>query len=435
MLSTQMRPSKCQTTGRKPCSRILGATRWGQPGLQGPADPPELPSWRRGRFQPRQSLLSAHPLPDLGGFAHPSPRGSTLTSAPRAGTPGCRQGRPAEALRSGSRCSWPVALNQMLGVKRGEFSELGTSPGAGTARGRVPAPRLLPESAGLAPDPPLLPLPQLSLPPGAKSWLLESIDPGCGQKEGHERVGCEPTPVPRGGRIRPGSAALTLVIFVSRLVSMGRLPLLMGTVFQPSSATRLLRPPGHRGHSGQAHGPASIRAQKEQPAPGAQAHSLLEDGPGGPLLLSFDISCCTLMFSRCSSISASLWIWSMVLGPWSPRRGTQLCCRGTGRREGGTQRPFPPLPIHPAPEAHLSHHSSPRTVAAFGARGLGWRSSSALNSCQLLCARYRCHATQGPGRSMVSPGLTYPPPCPQAGCWHPEDTRSRGDSRPRALPA
>lgn len=36
--------------------------------------------------------------------------------------------------------------------------------------------------------------------------------------------------------------SLTLVIFVNRLVSMGRLPLLMGTVFQPSSATRLLRP-------------------------------------------------------------------------------------------------------------------------------------------------------------------------------------------------
>lgn len=88
----------------------------------------------------------------------------------------------------------------MLGVKRGEFSEFGTSPGAGTATGgRVPAPHLLPESAGLAPDPPLLPLPQLSLPPGAKSWLLESIEPGCGQKEGQKRVGCEPSTVPRGG--------------------------------------------------------------------------------------------------------------------------------------------------------------------------------------------------------------------------------------------
>lgn len=41
------------------------------------------------------------------------------------------------------------------------------------------------------------------------------------------------------------SPSLTLVILVIRLVSMGRLPLLMGTVFQPSSATRLLRP-GHK---------------------------------------------------------------------------------------------------------------------------------------------------------------------------------------------
>lgn len=72
------------------------------------------------------------------------------------------------------------------------------------------------------------------------------------QAAGGERVSSEPhTKVGSG----PGSRlscphctpSLTLVIFVSRLVSMGRLPLLMGTVFQPSSATRLPRPPGHKG--------------------------------------------------------------------------------------------------------------------------------------------------------------------------------------------
>lgn len=128
----------------------------------------------------------------------------------------------------------------------------------GIARGRIPPPTLsngtqpapccLPESAGFAPDPPLLPLPQLSRPPGAKSWLLESMDPGC---RGRDRVSSEPHAKAGSG---PGSQlscphctpSLTLVIFVSRLVSMGRLPLLMGTVFQPSSATRLPRPPGHK---------------------------------------------------------------------------------------------------------------------------------------------------------------------------------------------
>lgn len=36
----------------------------------------------------------------------------------------------------------------------------------------------IPASEGLAPEPPLLPLPQLNRPPGAKSWLLESMEPG-----------------------------------------------------------------------------------------------------------------------------------------------------------------------------------------------------------------------------------------------------------------
>lgn len=73
-------------------------------------------------------------------------------------------------------------------------------------------------------------------------------------------------------------------------------------------------------------------------------HLPAEDGPGGPLLLScLDIICCTLICSRCSSISASLWIWSIVLGPWSPLLGTQLFCKrhkGKQGRSYSTQRPW-----------------------------------------------------------------------------------------------
>lgn len=117
----------------------------------------------------------------------PAHQSSTLTSAPRDATPGSRQGWTAGVLRSGSRCLWPVALNQMLGVKRGEpqssehpryrkrWEKGFPFPLNGTTE---LAPHHLPESAGFAPDPPLLPLPQLSRPPGAKSWLLESINPG-----------------------------------------------------------------------------------------------------------------------------------------------------------------------------------------------------------------------------------------------------------------
>lgn len=119
---------------------------------------------------------------------HPrTPRqGWPLTSAPRGGTPGSQPGSTAGALRSGSRCSWPVALNQMLGVKRGE-SQSSAPPQYRNHLGKGPrshpAPCCPPESAGFAPEPPLLPLPQLSRPPGAKSWLLESMDPGCRQRD------------------------------------------------------------------------------------------------------------------------------------------------------------------------------------------------------------------------------------------------------------
>lgn len=200
MLSTQMWPSTCQTTGRKPCSCISGGTRWGQPCLQGPADSTELPPRPHPGREDNSSLgrvccLHIHcpiwgvpPCP-----AHtPAQRGSARTRAARAHL--CTTRRDSR-LSAGVDC-WSAEKRFKVLVagrpesdagreKRG-VSEFGTSPGAGTARGRVPAPRRLPESAGFAPDPPLLPLPQLSLPPGAKSWLLESIDPGCGQKEGHE---------------------------------------------------------------------------------------------------------------------------------------------------------------------------------------------------------------------------------------------------------
>lgn len=42
------------------------------------------------------------------------------------------------------------------------------------------------------------------------------------------------------------------------------------------------------------------------------------------LLFSLVISCWTFLCSSCSSILASLWICSIVFGPWSARRDTQL---------------------------------------------------------------------------------------------------------------
>lgn len=159
---------------------------------------------------------------------------------------------------------------------------------------------------------------------------------------------------------------LTFVILLSREVSIGRLPLLMGTVFQPPSSTSGRPRPGTKRRACQ--NKLCVRPSNPVPLSCLQCHFLrssvpswglsgpdtwhlkkvisgklnsshcpssitasnsLIGGPGGPprrLSLPLAISCCTFMCSRCSSISASLWIWSMVLGPWSPRRGTQLLC-------------------------------------------------------------------------------------------------------------
>jgi len=172
---------------------------------------PQAPLCPRGLFQPRHHMFAyilTNQCPSWGfppwaadRSAHSPRQGWPLTSAPRDGTPGSRQASTAGALRSGSRCSWLVALNQMLGVKRGE-PQSSAPPRYGNRQGKdplpppptlpnstQPAPRCLPESAGFAPDPPLLPLPQLSRPPGAKSWLLESMDPGCRRRD---RVSSEP---------------------------------------------------------------------------------------------------------------------------------------------------------------------------------------------------------------------------------------------------
>ena len=101
---------------------------------------------------------------------------------------------------------------------------------------------------------------------------------------------------------------ITFVILLRRVVSMG-LFLEMGTVFHPSSwGGFVLPPPG-------VCGPLPPMFPPILPPPPPPPESFL------------DISCCwTLICSRCSSNSASLWIWSIVLGPWSPLRGTQLFC-------------------------------------------------------------------------------------------------------------
>lgn len=99
--------------------------------------------------------------------------------------------------------------------------------------------------------------------------------------------------------------SLTLVILLRREVSMGRF-LEMGTVFQPSSWGGAPRP-GVCGPPRPPGPPPPILPPELPP------DSFLEI-----------MACCTFICSLCSSSSASLWIWSMVLGPWSPRRGTQL---------------------------------------------------------------------------------------------------------------
>lgn len=140
--------------------------------------------------------------------------------------------------------------------------------------------------------------------------------------------------------------------------------MLMGTVFQPPSSTSGRPRPGTRkAHWSDEQVPATLLrgaatslpssdpqfhhgvsvaqtrgAKKKSSVESTTPHTVpssvpasnsLMGGPGGPprrLSLPLAISCCTFMCSRCSSISASLWIWSIVLGPWSPRRGTQLLC-------------------------------------------------------------------------------------------------------------
>lgn len=97
----------------------------------------------------------------------------------------------------------------------------------------------------------------------------------------------------------------TLVILLRREVSIGRF-LEMGTVFQPSSWGGPPRPG--------VWGP---------PRPPIPPPPILPPGPPPDSFLETR-ACCTFICSLCSSNSASLWIWSMVLGPWSPRRGTQL---------------------------------------------------------------------------------------------------------------
>lgn len=179
-------------------------------------------------------------------------QGWPLTSAPRGGTPGSRPGSTAGALRSGSRCSWPVALNQMLGVKRGE-SQSSAPPQYGTTWGRDPA-RTQPHAAHLNLQASHQSLHCCLCPSSAarpvqragcwSQWIQAAGGETRVSSELHSKAGSQPGSWLSCPRY---TASPTLVIFVSRLVSMGRLPLLMGTVFQPSSATRLPRPPGHKG--------------------------------------------------------------------------------------------------------------------------------------------------------------------------------------------
>lgn len=190
---------------------------------------------------------------------HTPRQGWPLTSAPRGGTPGSRQGSTAGVLRSGSRCSWLAALNQMLGVKRGESQSsapprVREPPGKGSP---LPPHRTAPSQPHTA----YLNLQALRqtlrccLCPSSAARLVQRagywsqwIQAAGGETESD----LNPTPRQDLGQAVGSSCphctpSLTLVIFVSLLVSMGRLPLLMGTVFQPSSATRLPRPPGHKG--------------------------------------------------------------------------------------------------------------------------------------------------------------------------------------------
>lgn len=93
-------------------------------GLTTDSEPPEGPILPQGII-PAQVPCTDPPLPNsrgaAPGFRPKQPwQDWPLTSAPHGGTPGSRQGLTAGALRSGSRCLWLVALNQMLGVKRGE---------------------------------------------------------------------------------------------------------------------------------------------------------------------------------------------------------------------------------------------------------------------------------------------------------------------------
>lgn len=98
------------------------------------------------------------------------------TFAPRAECLGSLEEQPVARPRSDSRYLWLVGLRRKLDKRKDNW--LHEKGGLAWLFKPSLAPMASPGSAGLAPIPPLLPLPQLSRPPGAKSWLLVSIDPG-----------------------------------------------------------------------------------------------------------------------------------------------------------------------------------------------------------------------------------------------------------------
>lgn len=231
--------------------------------------PPTLSSTLPQGIIPAQTpyvcLHIDQPLPDSEGSSlaadqhtHTPRQGWPLTSAPRGGTPGSRQGSTAGVLRSGSKCSWLAALNQMLGVKRGESQSsapprVQEPPGEGSPLPPHPTAPSQPHTAYLNLQASRQTLrcclcPSSAARPAQRAGCWSQWIQAAG---GETESDLNPTKAGSG----PGSRlscphctpSLTLVIFVSLLVSMGRLPLLMGTVFQPSSATRLPRPPGHKG--------------------------------------------------------------------------------------------------------------------------------------------------------------------------------------------